>query len=146
MRYFLKILKDQKVDIKMNNQTDSGFDLILLTDKTYNQIINKLNYCYKKDIGVNIAWEFKVQRNCFKVYKDVEIKEVKENINPFKNKAQGMIITFSCEGVDYYSEKEFDIGRIAPKTSIKYKDSNILLRALKLSNINFDLNIQNENK
>jgi len=139
MRYFLKILKEQKVDIKMNNQTDNGFDLIIIADKAYNQVINKLNYLYKKDIGVNVAWEFKVQRNCFKVYKDAKIKEIKKNINPFTNKVQGMVITFSCNGVDYYTENKLDIGRIVPKTSIKYKDTNILLRALKLSNINFDL-------
>jgi len=139
MRYFLKILREQKVDIKMNNQTDSGFDLILLTDKAYNQVINKLNYLYKRDIGVNVAWEFKARRNCFKVYRDSEIKEIKENLNPFTNKTQGMVITFSCDGVDYYTEDKSQIGNVVPKTSIKYKDTNILLRALKLSNINFDL-------
>lgn len=140
MRYFLKILREQKVDIKMNNQTDNGFDLILLTDKAYNQVINKLNYLYKRDVGVNIAWEFKSRRNCFKVYKDAEIKEVKENLNPFTNKIQGFVITFSCSDVDYYSSG-LEKGTIVPKTNKKYKDTNVLLRALKLSNINFDINI-----
>jgi len=139
MRYFLRILKEQKVDIKMNNQTDSGFDLIILTDKAYNQVMNKLNYLYKREIGVNIAWEFKARRNCFKVYNDSEIKEIKDNVNPFTNRIEGKIITFTCGDVDYYSDETQ--GNLVPKTNKKYKDTNILLRALKLSNINFDINI-----
>lgn len=143
MRYFLRILKEQKVDIKMNNQTDRGFDLIILTDKTYNQVINKLNYLHNRKIRVNIAWEFKAQRNCFKVYSDVEIKEIKDNLNPFTNRIEGKIITFTCDDVDYYTNGNHmcDIGSIVPKTNKKYKDTNILLRALKISNINFDITI-----
>ncbi len=140
MKYFLRILKEQKVDIKMNNQTDNGFDLIFLTDKTYDSAINKLNYSYKRDITVNVAWEFKSRRDSFKVYKNVEIKEIKENQNPFTKRTDGMVITFTCDGVNFYSKQKGDIGMVVPKTSLKYKDTNILLRALKLSNINFDLN------
>ena len=125
----------------MNNQTDTGFDLIFVTEKAYNQVINKLNYLYKKDIDVNIAWEFKARRNNFKVYRNAEIKEVKDNFNPFINKVQGKVITFICDDVDYYTDNKDQVGVRVNKTTVEYKDSNILLRALKLSNINFDLNI-----
>jgi len=136
MKYYLKVLKEQKKDIKMNNQTDRSFDLIFLSDKSYNQAMNKLNYSFKRDIQVNLAWELKMKRNNFKVYKNIKIIDIKENFNPFKKRNEGVVISFSCDSVDYYTTNK-NIGKIVPKSSQKYKDTKILLRTLKLSNINF---------
>ena len=140
MKYFLKILREQKFDVKMNNQTDKGFDLIILTDEPYNRIMNKLNYCYKRGVEVNIAWEFKNKRNYFKLYKDVKMLSIDENFNPRRNKVEGMVIRFSCDNVEYFSPSDVFVGRNVPLTNKKYKSTNQLLRALKLSNIKFDVN------
>lgn len=140
MRYFLKIVSDQKQHIKMNNQTDKGFDLIILNDVIFDKIINELNYSYNKDIKINMLWELK-RKNYFKVYKNIEILKIEDNFNPFKKEIEGKVITFSCKGINFYSEIYSDIGksifRYYPNSKIKWKDAKRLYRAIKLSNIKF---------
>lgn len=143
MKYFLKVLREDKKHIKMNNQTDKGFDLIFLDDKVFNRSVNKLNYCYKRNIDVYISWEFKGQRNTFKVYKNVKIKEIKDNFNPFKNKIQGKVITFTCEDIEYYTPREGLVGEkvgvIGFKSMHRFKYLNKLNRAMKISKLSFDI-------
>jgi hypothetical protein len=139
MTHFLNILNRDKDDIKMNNQTDSGFDLIFLTEKSYGKFTNILNYLEKRNKNINLAWEFKSSDNCFKLYKNLIIKEIKENFNPFKKKLEGHVVSFSCNDISYYSNKESEIGANVPKTTEKYKDTKILFRALKISNLSLDI-------
>ncbi len=134
-KYFLNILREQKGSIKMNNQTDDSFDLILLTSKSYNQVMNKLNFLMKREITTNIAWEFKSRKNHFKLYRDISITKIKDNFNPFKNRVEGKVVSCSCNDVSYYG---IDVDKLVPKTNKKYKDSKLLFRAMKLSNLDFN--------
>lgn len=139
MKLIFKISRNDKDKFKINNQQDKGFDLIILDDKLFEKYLNKLNYCYKRNIIANIAWEFKNQYNTFKVYNNVEILSTGENFNPMKNKFQGHVIRFKTESVDFYTSDDVKVNEKVYQTNKKFKPLSKLDRALKISNIHFNI-------
>lgn len=138
MKYFAKILQSQRRSVKMDSQSDSGFDLIFLDETAYNQVMNRILYSLKRDIQVNLAWELKM-RGSYKVYRNLKLDEIKDDYNEYW-KTKGTRVSFKCDNIDYYCDNSFQVGQHVNRTDKKWKDGKILSRALKLSNINFEVN------
>lgn len=109
MSAFIQISSSQKGFVKMNNQSENGFHLIIMNESFFNDIQNDLNRLY--NLGdVHLAWELKNQRG-YKVYKNVKLLEIKENLNPFTHSYDGKVLVFSCEDTESFSRIKQDIGK-----------------------------------
>lgn len=128
---FIQVTRNQKSFVRMNNQSEKGFDLIILKSDVFNQIISELN----SDEKINLAWELKNERG-YKVYYNINLTGVKDNINPFNGgKIDGKVLSFTCVSTESFSRVKTDIGKGIYKSTKKWKDYTMLERALKLSNL-----------
>lgn len=136
MSAFIQISSSHKSFVKMNNQSEAGFELIILNEDFLNDVINDLNRL-SKDGSIHIAWELKNARG-YKVYKDVKLLEIKQNLNPFTHSYDGKVLVFSCADTESFSKIKPDIGKQVYKSTKRWKDYTLLERALKLSNLKFN--------
>lgn len=139
MKQFLKIRRTDKKYIKMINQTEKGFELVITSDSVLNEIIEKINSYKINNDSVDIVWQMKFKHENYITYKNCVFSE--PEINFFNSKGKepvilGKKIKVACSGVQYYSNSHVYKNSKVKKSSHQYKDGNLLDRMLKVCQLN----------
>ena len=140
MKQFLRINRADKKYVKMINQTETGFELVITSDSVLDNFIKKINSYKENNDDVDIVWQMKFKHDNYITYKNCVFSE--PEINYF-SKRQGIDtvilgkkIKVSCSGVQYYSDSFIYKNRIVKKSKHTYKDAHLLERLLKISELN----------
>lgn len=138
MKHFLRIKRADKKNIKMINQTESGFCLVITSDNVLNDILNKIN-SYNNNDEIDIVWQMKFKNDNYIIYKKCIFSN--PEINYFTQRGKmpvvlGKRIKVSCSGVQYYSNSFAYKNHNVKNTKHIYKDAHLLERMLKISELN----------
>lgn len=157
MKRFLKFYQKDKLYIKMINQSEKGFELVIInSDALLNELLEIINTCEERDDEISIVWQMKHKNNNFIVYKDCHFSAPMDNFAPTTtnrylhdgkgfNKSNepvplGKKIKVTCNGTSFYSDSIFYKDRTIKKSKDKYKDATLLTRMLKISELNLKSN------
>lgn len=142
MKRFLKLYQKDKEYIKMINQSDKGFELIVLSNKFVKEFMEMINTCNENGDEIYIVWQMKFKRQNFVLYKNCVFSSPVDNFNPFAKTHQekitpyGKKFTVTCSGTAFYSEDKKFKNQAVLKTTSKYKDATLLQRMLKIGELN----------
>ena len=138
MKRFLKIYRKDKEDIKMINQSEKGFELVILSDKLIKEFTEMINICRINGDQIYIVWQMKFKRENFILYRNCIFSDPIDNFNPFTKpqKLFGKKFKVTCSGTMFYSESKLFKNQIVKKTNLKYKDATLLERMLKIGELN----------
>ena len=139
MKQFLRIKKSDKKFVKMINQTEKGFELVITSDSLLNDFIKKINSYKENNDDVDIVWQMKFKHDNYVAYKNCVFSE--PEVNYFSQKGRdtvilGKKIKVSCSNVQYYSNSFIYKNSIVKKTKHTYKDAHLLERMLKICELN----------
>jgi hypothetical protein len=152
MKRYLKFYDKDKQFVKMSNQSEKGFDLIILSDDILKQIIETINNCEENGDTLNVVWQMKFKLKNLVLYKDCTFSAPIDNIYKKRGditpKSYGKKIKVKCSGSEFYSEDEayIDNNVLNPKNYfwskipkvtkyIKYKNGKQFNRKLKINNL-----------
>lgn len=138
MKRFLKLYQKDKEYIKMINQSDTGFELVVLSNKFIDEFIEMINSCNENGDEIHIVWQMKFKKQNFVLYKNCVFSEPIDNFNPFTKSPTpyGKKFKVTCSSTAFYSEdKKFKNQKVI-KTTSKYKDATLLQRMLKIGELN----------
>jgi len=139
MKKFLRFYNKDKENIKMDKQTEKGFDLIILDDDMAKQF-SELSHVHEND-DVHIIWQMKHKQNNYVLYKNCKFSDPTDNFfgkstGLFnKNKSLGKKFRVTCNGTNFYSSSN-NAKNIVNKSKTKYKDFTLLDRMLKIEELN----------
>jgi len=142
MKRFLKFYQKNKKDIKMINQSDKGFELIVLNDKLIKELVEVINTCNKKGDDICVVWQMKFKNENYILYKNCIFSSPMDNFNPFAKTPEEKIQPFgkkfkvTCSDTTYYTESGIYKNRNVRMTKENYKDATLLERMLKISELN----------
>lgn len=158
-RYIVISNKDKNV-VKMINQTEKGFDLVIISDEFLSKIMNLINTYKDRNDEINIYWQMKFKENNYILYKNCTFSEPMENYkkpiikksyfnwggydwspenDDNKPKLCGKKINVKCSGVDFFSESNnyrLGKGQKVPMSKRTFNDAFILNRTMKISQLN----------
>jgi len=145
MKRFIKFYHKDKENIKMINQSDKGFELVILSNSLLNGLLESINECEEKGHEVDIVWQMKHKTQNYIVYKDCTFSAPMDNIITSavilnrlrKNILTGKKIKVTCSGTSYYSDSFIYKNRAIKKTKNTYKDAMLLERMIKLGELNY---------
>ena len=133
MKRFLRIYCKDRENIKMINQSDKGFELIVLSKNVLNDLINTINSCDE----ICIAWQMKFKPSNYILYKNCKFSEPVDNFHPKEpKKVFGKRIRVICEGTTFYTDSFMYKNKTVQHTTEKYKDGKLLERMLKIGELN----------
>jgi len=135
MKRFITFYQKDKNFIKMTNQTDKGFELIILSDTLINKFLKIIN----SNDEIYIVWQMKFKPENFILYKNCILSAPIDNFNnkPGEKNIYGKKIKIVCSGNSFYTNSIIYKNREVKKTKLKYKDFALLNRMLKISELNF---------
>lgn len=147
MKRFLKFYARDKQNVKMINQSEKGFELIILSDKLINEFMETVHTCEENKDDIAIVWQMKFKRENYILYKNCIISPPMENFNPFargadKEKPYGKKFKVTCSGTSYYTELKPKMvfnpysRRSATPQNVKFNDIIQLERMLKIGELN----------
>lgn len=158
MKRFLKINDNDKEFVKMTNQTNKGFVLVILSDKLIKEYVELINSCEKNHDEIYLVWQMKFKKGNYILYRNCKFSQPIDNVfvQPvwFKKPQTvfGKKFNVTCSGVSYYSKDNLYINDPVinpdrsrryrypkPKTETngqKYNNIFLLERLLKLGEIN----------
>jgi hypothetical protein len=137
MKRFLRIYSKDKDNIKMINQSDKGFELIILSNSVLNDLINTINSYKVTNDEIYIAWQMKFKPNNYILYKNCKFSEPIDNFRPKEpKKLFGKKIKVVCEGTTFYTNSFMYKNKTVQHTTEKYKDGKLLERMLKIGELN----------
>jgi len=143
MKRFLKFYHKDKQFVKMTNQSEKGFELIILSDKILNEFLELVNNCEEQGDELFIVWQMKFKRQNYTLYKNCTVSAPMNNFNPFarttedKAKPYGKKFKVICSGSTNYGEVENLSLRVQRNQKYaKYKDVKLLIRMLKIGELN----------
>jgi len=134
MKRFLKFYQKDKEAIKMINQSEKGFELVILDDNTLKELLEIINMCEEENDELSIVWQMKHKKMNFIVYKNCVFSAPMDNF--IKDTLLGKKLKVSCTGTSFYSDSYLYKDRIVKKSKDKYKDATLLTRMLKISELN----------
>jgi len=152
MKRFIKFYQKDKQNIKMINQSEKGFELVILSDALLETLLETINNCEEKGDDIDIVWQMKHKAQNYIVYKNCVFSAPMDNIAPKTNngilqrrgfssmtedKMLGKKIKVTCSGTSYYSESYLFKNRTIKKTKNTYKDAMLLERMLKIGELNY---------
>jgi hypothetical protein len=145
MKRFIKFYHKDKQNFKMINQSDKGFELVILSDALLKNILETINDCEEKSDDVDIVWQMKHKQQNYIVYKNCTFSAPMDNVIPekwtygFKKNEINVCkkIKVSCSGTSYYSDSSSFKNKNIKKTKNTYKDGMLLERMLKLGELNY---------
>lgn len=152
MKRFLRFYEKDKVNVKMINQSEKGFELVILNDELLNDILETINSCEEQGDELCVLWQMKFKYENFIVYKDCTFSPPMDNMYnahpqqtifslPRKiveiNESYGKKIQVTCSGKNYYTNSIVYKKQNVKKSKEIYKDGKLLARKLKLSELNF---------
>lgn len=153
MNVFLKFFVKDKQFVKMINQTDKGFELVILSESLLNETLSFINE-HEKDNTIGLAWEMKHKNGNFVLYKNCIFSTPMDNL--FKKRGEkepstcGKKLKVTCSGSDFYSSSDKNNAVFNPSLGMyysryaktdpnknvkKYKDSKLLERMLKIGEL-----------
>lgn len=155
MKRFIKFYQKDKPSVKMINQSDKGFELIILSDELLKKLLETINDCEEKEDGLDIIWQMKHKTENFIHYRNCTFSAPMDNFAPKTNnlfllrkgvgfspmnedKLMGKKIRVTCDNVSFYTDSELFKNKSLNrkiKTTF-YKDSIMLKRMLKISELN----------
>jgi hypothetical protein len=151
MKRFIKFYQKDKNIVKMINQSEKGFELIILSDEFLKKLLESINECREEDT-IDIIWQMKYKLENFIHYRNCTFSEPIDNLAPKTNnffllrqkgfspmnedKLMGKRIKVSCNNVSFYTSSEHFKNKPIKKTLNIYKDSILLKRMLKIGEIN----------
>jgi hypothetical protein len=147
MKRFLKFYQKDKNVIKMIGQSEKGFELIILSDDKVKEMLELLHKCEERGDELSIVWQCKFKTHNFIMYRNCVFSAPMDNINPRAkaNEYQGKKFKITCESADYYTEninnqnstRSQSFGWRSNANQKKYKDATLMIRMLKISELNF---------
>ena len=154
MKRFIKFYQKDKQYVKMVNQSEKGFELIILSEEFLKNFLESINDCEEKGDEIDIVWQMKYKIENFIHYRNCTFSAPMDNFAPKTNnlfllrkgtfspmnedKLLGRKIRVTCDNVSFYTDSELFKNRSLNK-KIKntfYKDSIMLKRMLKIGEIN----------
>ena len=118
MKRFLKFYQKDKLNIKMINQSEKGFELVVLYDSVMKELLEKINSCEEAKDEFYIVWQMKHKPQNFQLYKNCVFSAPIDNY--FKDKLFGQKLKVTCDGVGFYSESRLYKDREVKNQKIKY--------------------------
>lgn len=138
MKRFLRFYNKDKQFVKMINQTENGFELIILSDKLMNEILETIHYCELDNDVIDIVWQMKFKPDNYKQYKLCTFSAPMDNFHPSdKVNPLGKKFKVKCEETEYYTDSIMFKNRMTKKSKIMYKDMSLFIRQVKISELNF---------
>ena len=149
MLKFIKFYNKDKVNVKMINQSDKGFELVILDDNLLNEVLKTINSCKEQD-ELCVFWQIKFNCENFIVYKNCTFSTPMDNIytayqqqtrfslprkNEQINQSYGKKIKVTCSGKDFYTNSIFFKNKNVKLSNEKFKDGKCLSRIIKLSEL-----------
>lgn len=139
MKQFLRIKRVDKKHVKMINQAEKGFELVITSKSILDDFIKKINSYKENNDDVDLVWQMKFKHDNYVTYKNCIFSE--PEVNYFSQKGRdtvilGKKIKVSCSGVQYYSNSHMYKNSTVKKTKHIYKDAHLLERMLKISELN----------
>ena len=156
MKRFIKFYHKDKDKIKMINQSDKGFELAILSESLLKSLLETINDCEERGDEVDIVWQMKHKALNYIVYKKCTFSAPMDNVIPEKvihsfntfnlknSTIIGKKIKVTCSDTTYYSDSFLFKNRTIKKTKNKYKDGMLLERMLKIGELNY-ISEKNEN-
>lgn len=140
MKRFIKIYNKDKVKIKMLNQTEKGFELVILDENLLKEYLEFINNCESNGDEIYLVWQMKWKDENHTVYKNCKFSDPMENLfktakeRYYKNsipKPFGKKLKVTCDSSILYSNATL------PKNKVfaKYKDGKLLERLLKIGEL-----------
>lgn len=137
MKRFLTFYQKDKEIFKMINQTETGFELVVLCEDRLNELLHTI----KNSESVSIVWQMKFKPENFVLYNDCKFSEPMENVLPKRSlipsDKAGKKIKVECKSTSYYSNsylyKDSFVNRNRKPV---YKDGKLLDRMLKINTLN----------
>lgn len=139
MKRFLRFYNKDKQNVKMINQTENGFELVILSDIHLKEILEYIHESEEVGDSIDVIWQMKFKRENFKQYKACSFSAPMDNFHPTdKNVPLGKKIKITCDGTGYYTDSEMLKNRSSRsnRSKILYKDMTLLTRMLKISELN----------
>jgi len=135
MEKFIKFSSQDRNVIKMINQSENGFELIILSDSLLHNLLEFI-YTYNK---IHIVWQMKFKSENHILYKNCTFSDPQDNLyskcgGPVK--VYGKKIKVFCSGINFYSNSMLYKNQKVKKANHRYKDSQLLERMLKISELN----------
>jgi len=138
MKKFITINQKDKDIFKMVNQTEKGFDLIITSSTELESFLDNINF---NEDEIYIVWQQKFRSENYTLYKKCILS--KPEINYIKtpgvfsmNKKCGSKINVSCSGISYFTSNKTFINKRVRYSTHSFKDSNLLIRMLKIGELN----------
>ncbi len=70
MKRFLRFNNRDKQDVKMINQTDNGFELVVLSEKCMKELLEKIHKAEECEDTIDVIWQMKWKSENYKQYKN----------------------------------------------------------------------------
>jgi len=134
MKQFLRFYNKDKNVIRMVNQSNKGFDLIILSDDKLKELLEIINYCEEKEDTLNILWQMKFKHESFVLYKKCVFSAPMDNF--FKTEHCGKKIKVTCDNTSFYTDSNINKDRKVKFVNSTYQDMSTLTRLLKLTELN----------
>lgn len=137
MKKFITINQKDKDCFKMINQSESGFDLIIITEKKLTEFLNIINSSSCDDVYIN--WQQKFKSQNYTLYKKCTFSEPVDNlfkeIGGDKMIKCGKKIKVHCSSISYYTSNKSFMNKKVRFSTHSYKDSMLLERILKIGEL-----------
>lgn len=144
MKRFIKINNKDKVKIKMLNQTEKSFELVILDENLLKEYLEFINNCESKGDEIYVVWQMKWKDENHTVYKNCKFSHPMENL--FKNekdryyknsvpKPFGKKLKVTCDSAILYSNSVAYKNGNPRNSRNKYKDGKLLERLLKIGEL-----------
>ena len=119
MKQFLKFYKEDKQNFKIINQSGTGFELVILSDKSFKEFIEKVHSFESNNDTIDIMWQMKFKPTNFVLYKNCTFSDPMDNY--FKDNLCGKKIIIKCDSGSYYSYSEYFINKKARPRMYDYR-------------------------
>jgi hypothetical protein len=149
MKRFLKFNEKDKQFVKMINQTDTSFELVILSNKLLNEILQTINSSEQQGDSINIVWQMKFKNTNYILYKNCQFSVPMSNeftkIGEQKPTQYGQKFKITCSGASFYTNNQMFINQQVVRTTIfkrkitnatVYKDGKLLERMVKIGQLN----------
>lgn len=139
MKKFIRFNKKEKQFIKMINQSERGFELIILSETYIQHLLQLINDCEENGDNIDIVWQMKFKPGNYILYKNCIFSTPQDNY--YSNyggipKLFGKKIKVKCSSTDFYTDSYIYKDQKVKKSRSKYKDGLLLGRMFKISELN----------
>jgi hypothetical protein len=139
MKRFINFYQKDRQFIKMINQSNKGFELIFIDNKTFKNFLELINKYENNNDEIYIIWQMKFKLKNYILYNKCTFSEPIDNY--FKDKLCGKKIEVKCSESSINTDSDIYKNTINRKTKEKYNDAILLHRMLKIN----QLNLKSEN-